>query len=228
MKILNVPRILQKRTKSSGSCGPSSVQQILAYYRISKSLEDILKEMELFDDVGISFDGQLGEYLLNLGFKVMIYTRDTKLFDPTWFNLSRNNLIRKLKYKLSLIKQKFKRYQFRGFINFLKKSGKIKFEIITTNLFKKYINKGIPIMVGVDDSLLYRKKRCSKAFYDDDINGKVWGHELVISGYKNNKFQITDPFDLNPFSKNGKYFVSEDELIANINSQGGYVIIAQK
>jgi hypothetical protein len=227
MVILNVPRIEQKVRKSSGTCGPTSIQQILRYYGIEISLKEIMDGMILFDKGGTSSDGAIGDYLLKQGFSVKIYTIDTKTFDPSWFKLSKKELLKKLKksYKIS---KGFKKYSYKGFISFLKHGGKIEFKAITLKEIKDYLKRIYPIMAGVDDSLLYGLKRSRKTFYDDDMRGKVWGHELVIAGYKKDKLFVVDPFPMNTFSRNGKYFVYAEKLLANIHSQGGYVIVPRK
>ena len=227
MVILNVPRIEQKVTKASGTCGPTSIQQILEYYGIETSLKDIMNGMFLFDRGGTSSDGAMGDYLLKQGFKVKIYTFDTKMFDPSWFKLSRKELLKKLQKSYN-ISRGYKKYNYNGFINFLKHGGKIEFKAITLNEIKNYLKKIYPIMVGVDDSLLYGVKRSRKTFYDDDIRGKVWGHEVVVAGFKKNKLFVVDPFPRNTFSKKGKYFVDAEKLLANIHSAGGYAIVPSK
>ena len=224
MVILDVPRFEQRVSKASGSCGPSSVQQILHYYGIKKDLNKIMDEMSLFDKGGTTGDGAMGSYLLDWGMDVEIYTIDTKLFDPSWFNLSRGRLLKKLDESKS-ISRGFKRYEYKGFIDFLNKGGKLRFEAIDLRTIKDNIKMKTPMMAGVDDSLLYGKKRSRKSFYDDDMRGKVWGHELVIAGYRGDRLFVVDPFPMNPFSRDGKYFVKANDLLANIHSQGGYVIV---
>lgn len=227
MVILNVHRFEQKVTKASGSCGPSSIQQILHYYGIEKSLKEIMNEMKLFDSGGTSSDGAMGDYLLKQGFKVRIYTLDTKMFDPTWFKLSKKDLKKKL-MEAHKISRGFKKYSYNSFIEFLDHGGKIEFKVITLKEIKEILNMIFPLMAGVDDSSLYSFKRSRKTFHDDEFKGKPWGHELVIAGYKKDKIFVVDPFPRNPFSKDGKYFVDAEKLLANIHSQGGYVIFPSK
>lgn len=227
MVILNIPRFEQRISKASGSCGPSSVQQVLYYYGIKKDLKEIMENMKLFDKGGTSDDGALGDYMLKQGFNVRIYTIDTKKFDPSWSKLGRKELLKKLK-KSKDVSRGFKKYAYEVLIDFLKHGGKIEFKPISLAMIKKYLDRGIPLLAGVDDSLLYGVKRSRKTFYDDDIKGKVWGHELVLAGYKKDKLLVVDPADTNPFTKSGKYFLNANDLLANIHSHGGYVIVASK
>ena len=161
------------------------------------------------------------------GMNVKVYTIDTKTFDPSWFGLSQKKLLKKLEIERD-ISRGFKKYNYEGFIDFVKHGGKIEFKPVGLDTIKKSIDNKMPVLAGVDDNLLYKFKRSSKTFYDDDIKGKVWGHELTIAGYKKDSLFVVDPFPLNPFSKDGKYFVDANDLMANIYLQGGYVIVPSK
>lgn len=227
MVILDVPKFKQKIGKSSGSCGPSSIKQVLYYYGIEKSLKEIMKGMRLFDKGGTSADGSIGDYLLKQGFKVKIYTFDTRFFDPSWFKLGKKELLKKFR-KCATVFRGFKKYTYQGFIDFLNDGGKIEFKPVSLDIIKKHLKSGRPLLAGVDDSLLYGVKRSRKTFYDDDIKGKSWEHEVVLAGYKEDKLFVVDPADTNPFSRDGRYFLNADGLLANIHSKGGYVIVPSK
>jgi len=91
---LKVPYFKQKRL----TCGPSSLQQVLAYYGKKISLNKILKHIKMFK-YG-TWLGYLGVCAIKLGFKAKWVCYNVEYIDPTWFSLPRNKLMKKLEVLL--------------------------------------------------------------------------------------------------------------------------------
>lgn len=213
---LKVPRFKQKPF----TCGPSALQQILAYYGVKKSLNEILKNFKMYEYGTWDFD--LLSYVLRLGFKAEITTYNLDIFDPTWFKLSRKKLIKKLKSRLKYAKP-FHKQGIRSCIRFLELGGRIRFKIITEKIIKDYLRKKIPVIACFCFTALWKCKRAyskkTKKGYksiSNDIRGVPEGHFIVISGYAKDKFFVTDPSYNIPVSKTGKYSVPIKDLIAYI------------
>lgn len=213
---LKVPRFKQRPF----TCGPSALQQVLAYYGVKKSLKEILRNVKLYE-YG-TWGCNLLSYALKLGFKAEIVTHYLDIFDPTWFKLSKKGLIKKLKLRLKHAKEKDK-HGIKGYIRFLEFGGRIRFEIIKEKIIKDYLKKKIPVIACFCFTALWKSKRAyskkmRKGYKSilSDIKGVPEGHFIVISGYTKDKFFITDPSYNTPYAKTGKYTVPAKELIAYI------------
>lgn len=67
------------------TCGPTSLQTIYAYYGDAISLDTVIKETEQLEEGG-TFGSFLAIHALQRGYKVIIYTFNLNVFDPTWFD----------------------------------------------------------------------------------------------------------------------------------------------
>lgn len=241
-KVLKVPRHVQLAGKLSGSCILSCVQQVMDYHGHFKPLEEILEE-SVHDKGGSAFDSESGRYALRQGFDVTINTYNCENFDPSWFKLRKRSLMRKIRKMMEYKKRKEGAESeeaefYRGFLNFLKEGGEIRFRPLTKKLIKNCIDRGNPLIAGVYFELLCGEPRSFRRFADNDIYGEPTLHALVISGYDETimvqsddkikvqtKVHITDPDDENPFSESGKYWYNADLFIANCNQTGGTTIL---
>lgn len=213
---LRVPRFKQRPF----TCGSSALQQVLAYYGVKKSLNEVLKNVKTYKYGSWGCD--VLSYALKLGFEAEIITRDLNIFDPTWFKLDRNKLIKKLKSRIKYAKKNDK-HGITGYTRFLELGGRIRFGIITENMIKDYLKKKIPVIACICSTALWKCKRIySKKIGEgyrsipSDVKGKPEGHFLVISGYTKDKFIVTDPHYKIPNSKTGIYTVPTKDLIAFI------------
>ena len=225
---LKVPRLKQKPF----TCGPSSLQQVFAYYGIKKSINQLLKEIKLYKKG--TFDGQLGLCALENGFKAIIIDYNLHAYDPTWFKLSKKALIKKLKQSLKHRKGEYKT-KVQWLIKYFEAGGNIKFEIVTPELIKSYLKKKIPVIVCLMMTSLYKEKRRitikqkkGRRSIKSDLKGKPAGHYLVVSGYDGDKLFVTDPYYNIPYSKKGEYKISSKELIASILMWNGSLLIIEK
>jgi len=208
-----------KRIKQGNfECGPASLAQLLDYYGCPKTIDEIIKKMELSVDLSIgTFDGFLGKAAIEFGFKARIITQNIYVFDPTWYKLSRNKLLKKLKVLKKNVNPKniFLKLCVDGYIKFLKAGGKIDFIPLTKELLINLLKKH-PLLIGISATYLYKTKRYDfKKKKASDISGHPAGHFLILNGYdpKTDKFYITDSWYKIPFSKIGKYKVKSDILI---------------
>ncbi len=165
----------------------------------------------------------IGIYAMKLGYNVEIFTYDVSLFDPTWFNLSNKSLIKKLKIAIKKIKDKDKKFGVRGYIDFLREGGKLTFKIPTKKILIKFLKKKIPPMAFVNSTAYYKRKRKDFKAGKRSEFGEVGGHCIVISGYKNGKFIVTDP----NYFKGGIYEVPEDKLIFTWSNWGGELVVVK-
>lgn len=187
-------------------CLPSSATQLLNFYGIHVTFEQVKKDVPLYitpegKPVGTSV-GHMGAYLLEKGFQVLFHTVDIEIFDPSWRGLSPNEILTKLQERRKFIKHS--RYDdeildviFDGYILFLQRGGEIDFPVVDEKYLIEQLQNG-PFILQVSYNFL---NNCAKYVYNieqktyvqDAVTGHPTTHAVVVSGYKSGKFIIVDP-----------------------------------
>jgi uncharacterized protein YvpB len=214
---LKVPCFKQKKL----TCGPTSLQQVLAYYRKKISLNEILKNIKMFK-YG-TWTGYLGICAIKLGFKAKLVYYNVNYIDPTWFGLSRNRLIKKLEVLLRREKRKKRKEGITSLLEYLKAGGEIIFQIPSESLLLDCLKKKIPPIVCLSSTILYKRKRFDFKKNKRSEYGEPFGHFIVVSGYENGKFIVTDPHQ----KYGGVYKVPEDKFIFAWLFLGGDCLIIE-
>ena len=154
------------------------------------------------------------------GYKVTLYTYNLQIFDPTWFDLARNEIRARLAAQAA-VKKKWKRLQIatRGYDEFLRLGGRLKFRDLEPALLRKYLKRGVPVITGLSATYLYRSMRdIPETNADDDVRGEPVGHFVVLTGYRRETREITiaDPLRNNPLAGSRYYAVRVHRLIGAI------------
>lgn len=202
------------------TCGPTSLHAIYQYYNDDISLQQVIREANILEE-----GGTLGVFLaihaLKRGYKSTIYTYNLEIFDPSWF-YERANLKSKLLEQRIIKKKRKLQIATEGYLEFLELGGKIRYQILTRALLRKYLNRNCPILTGLSATYLYQSKRelpvsLTEIEYDD-IKGYPSGHFVVLCGYDKKQKLVTlaDPLKPNPISNNNIYQVNIDHLINSI------------
>jgi hypothetical protein len=203
-------------------CVQACAAQILAYYGINKSIEEIKQEVPVYIDsnnrlLGSSL-GHMAAYFGQLGLKVTIHVCDIEIFDPSWQGLSNQEIMLKLRERRNYLKHA--RYDknaldlvIDGYIQLLSSDARIVFPIVDETYLYELLQKG-PIYAVVSFNFLnrvakYRIEADGKPV-KDSIEGSPSSHAAVISGYKEGKFEITDP----DYEFGGKRLIESNLLIA--------------
>lgn len=196
------------------TCGATCLQAIYNYYGEDAQLEFLIKEIPTWE-AGGTIAVLLGLHALSKNFKVTIFTYNLHVFDPTWFHKG-IDLTEKLQQQLEYKSDPKVRWASRAYMDFLKKKGEIKFEELNKELIKAHLEKGIPILTGLNATYLYR---CAREFGNDfdDIKGTSMGHFVILNGFDSitSEVQISDPLRSNPFS-NHRYQVNVERVINSI------------
>lgn len=184
------------------------------HYGESISLEQVIEEVPTWETGG-TIAVLLGCHALNKGYKATIYTYNLHVFDPTWFS-GEVNIEEKLKLQLQHKFQPKIQWASQAYLRFLALGGELKFEELTRELLKKYLNNDIPILTGLNATYLYRCAREVNNQYDD-VRGTTMGHFVILSGYDETTgtIHISDPLNSNPFA-NQLYDVNVDRVINSI------------
>lgn len=205
-------------------CAQTSAVQLLNYYGINKTLNEVRKEVPVYIKDGVplgSSVGHIATYLLQQGFEATMHIVELEIFDQTWRAATSDELIELLNNRKKFAKHH--RYDtetmeviFDGYVSFLTHGGKIVFPVIDEQYLVKLLKEG-PIYGVLSWNFLNAaaKVRFDKEKNDsekDAIEGHPATHALIISGYRDGKFLLTDP----DYMYGGERWVESGLLVGSI------------
>ncbi|MFW7377676.1 MAG: hypothetical protein ACOH5I_02555 [Oligoflexus sp.] len=200
------------------TCGPTCLHSIYQYYRDPIELTAVIDEVEMLEEGG-TLAANLGCHALVRGYQAVIHCFNLMIFDPTWFDLSGEDLKKKLRKQLEVKTHPKLRVGIEGYLRFLDLGGKLLFEDLNPSLLGRYVSKKIPIITGLSATHLYRCSRENpETSVYDDIGGEPAGHFVILTGYGED-FQeviVGDPLSPNPLSAEYEYPVEIHHLISSI------------
>ncbi|MDH3359976.1 MAG: C39 family peptidase, partial [Desulfobulbaceae bacterium] len=107
----------------------------------------------------------------------------------------------------------------KAYLEFLQLGGIIRFQDLTSNLLRKYLKQGKPILCGLSATYLYHCAREYGPRNDyNDIKGFPAGHFVVVCGYdrKQRTALVADPLRQNPTGSGQYYAVAMERLVGAI------------
>ena len=90
-----------KQQPDDYTCGPTCLQAVYNYHNDQVDLEQLITEVHRLDDGG-TLGVMLANHALDRGYKVIIYTYNLKIFDPTWADIPQGLLSVKLSQMLDM------------------------------------------------------------------------------------------------------------------------------
>ncbi len=207
------------------TCGPTCLHALYRYFGAEVSLRKLISEIRRLDSGGTLAE-ILAVHALRRGLEATIYTYNMQMFDPTWFAddgviHDPGSVIQRLAQQLKAKRAKGDRRlraSTRAYRDFLTEGGELKLEDLTPALLRGYLAEGVPIIVGLSSTYLYRTAReieRNGVITDDDVRGEPQGHFVMLVGYDSEQREvlIADPLDANPPFHTAKYRLDIDRLI---------------
>jgi len=161
----------------------------------------------------------LGIHALKRGYRTTIYTFNLRIFDPTWFNPTVENLRDRLEFQIGFRKDRKRRQAARAYLEFLDEGGEFRFQDLNGRLLRSYLDRDIPILTGLSSTYLYGTAReMPETDEEDDLRGEPCGHFVVLCDHdlKHRKVIVADPYDENPLATGRLYKVKMNRLITAI------------
>ena len=203
------------------TCGPTCLHAIYRYFDDPIRLNQVVSEVTDLEGGG-TLAVYLASHALRRGYKATIYTYNLKLFDPTWFVPNGPNISEKLKLQL---KYKDDDLLFmtatHAYLKFFELGGRLRFQVMTPGLIRKYLKRKVPVLTGLNATYLYNASReyveRDRLVYDD-VRGESTGHFVVLAGYDkmSRSVLIADPLKPNPVSPYQQYEVDIYRLVCSI------------
>ena len=203
------------------TCGPTCLHAVYRYYGEDLALGDLIPEIPELDQGG-TLDVYLACHALRRGYQATIIPYNLQLFDPTWARASQAELAEKLRRQLAC-KKHLPGFAVatQAYLEYLALGGRLRFEVMTAALIRRYLKRAIPVLTGLSATYLYNCAReydlDGRAIFDD-VRGVSAGHFVVLSGYnlEDRSVRVADPFLPNPFSPTRYYDVNIYRLICAI------------
>src|SRR5437763_12895717 len=129
------------------TCGPTCLHALYRYYDDEVPLEQVIDEVPSLEGGG-ALAVLLGCHALKRGYDAAIYTYNLKLFDPTWFGPDAPSLAERLQAQMAVKDSPRMHTATRAFLEFLRLGGTVRMEDLTSELMRRYLTCGIPILTG--------------------------------------------------------------------------------
>lgn len=191
----NLPNIKIRRQPDDDTCGPTCLHSIYGYFNDNIPLRQVITEIQTLETGG-TLAVFLALHALKRGYHTIIYNYNLELFDPSWFGLQQLNLAKKLMQQAKAKSDAKLHTATHAYLKFLRLGGELGFETLDPLLFKRYFNRGLPILAALSATFLYLESRVR--LWDDkedDIRGVSAGHFVVLHGYDERKgiIHVADP-----------------------------------
>lgn len=209
--------------QEEADCVQACAAQILSHFGTKKSVSEIKAEVPVFVDshgtkLGTSI-GHVAVYFLSLGFEVTLHTSDVVLFDTTWKQLSKQELVARLQDRAAnLTHAIYGRDAIQaitdGFVQFLQRGGMLVQAVVDEKYLVQLLTEG-PVYAVVNYQFLYDKPKyrfVGDTLEDDPVRGDPSTHAVLITGYKNGLFCLLDP---NAEFQVAEQWVAASKLIAS-------------
>jgi len=202
------------------TCGPTCLHALYGYHGDPIPLDQVIREV-----VPLAAHGTLAVLLachaLRRGYSATIYTYNLHVFDPSWFDLTRDELPERLRAQARVKPDAKLRFASGAYLDFLELGGEIRFRELTPALIIRYLAAGRPILTGLSATYLYgcpRELGGDRLIYDD-VKGVPTGHFVVLSDYDpiEDRILVADPLFDNPrFSPHHYYRVGVQRVLGAI------------
>jgi hypothetical protein len=214
-RVLDVPRFVQP---DDVSCGPTCLAQVFEHWGDHGRLAGLLARTRRLPDGG-TLAVFLGNEALEMGYRVRAWPYDTRIFDPTWFALPPETLCERLRARAAHVRDPKLRAATEGYHDFVVRGGEVRWRELTPALLVGMLDRGRPILAGLNGTYLYRTVReRPDDNVEDDVRGEPVGHFVVICGYRRGgeSFVVRDPSVDAPFSRSGRYTIGAERLVNSV------------
>lgn len=201
------------------TCGPTCLHAVYRYYGDTVPLTQVIDEISPLEHGG-TLDVFLACHALRRGYRAHIYPYNLYIFDPTWFELPVEALMERLQARARHHDADPKmQAAIRGYVEFLRLGGTLRFTDLTPKLIRGYLRRGVPVLTGLSATYLYRTMReIPETCAEDDTRGEPTGHFVVLYGddKETRTVQVADPYSDNPLAESHYYSVPLERLIGAI------------
>lgn len=220
-----------KRFKQQPSeCAIAAASSLANYYDDSITYKEVRELIPAVRRKQGLWSSQQGRLLNSLGFtKITIVTAELSLVDFSWADLSKEELLKKLR-KLKAYWGRSREWEVQRWVNDLIEwladdnfDNQIKISQDFSSYIKRYLNNGRPVGASFNWTALHKFKKATPRKGKSpwrDIGGEVEEHAVVIRGYDEKGVFIVDSHTKHYNGKhaklkNGYYKVNWERFLVN-------------
>jgi hypothetical protein len=198
------------------TCGPTSLHGIYNFYGDKIPLAQVIEEAEVLEEGG-TLAVLLALHALRRGYRARIYTYNLKVFDPSWFR-GKHSIAERLQKQAEIKKSPKLRQATKGYLEFFRLGGELRYEDLTPKLIRSYVAKGTPILTGLSATYLYGDARELPDCTHDDLRGDPSGHFVILCGYSKEQrtVDVADPLTPNAHGTHQHYSVPIERVVGAI------------
>lgn len=199
------------------SCGATCLHAVYRYHGESLDLHSLVHDVEQLEEGG-TLGVFLGCHALRRGYRVSLYSYNLTVFDPTWHDLDRDDLIERLERQMAVKHQRKLKLSSKAYIEFMRLGGEVRFAELSPKLIRRHMRGSVPVIAGLSSTYLYQSAREYGPRSDyDDVRGVPAGHFVVLCGYDmdSRDVLVADPYQANP-RRERYYEVGINRLICSI------------
>jgi hypothetical protein len=160
----------------------------------------------------------LGVHALRRGYRASLHSFNLRVLDPTWF-VRRARIEEKLREQIAVKEDPKLKIASAAYLEFLRLGGRLVFGDLTSDVLRRPLKRGIPVLTGLSATFLYRSMReIPGTSQDDDLRGEPVGHFVVLCGYdrRERTVLVADPLEANPYAPERKYSVPISRVVGSI------------
>lgn len=192
------------------TCGPTCLHAVYRHLGDELSHDRVIDETATLPEGG-TLAVHLGTHALARGYRATLYSFNLQLLDPTWFGRP-EALASRLAAQADRRDDEKLRLASAAYARFLEGGGAVHLEELSHGLLRSYLVRGVPLLVGVSATFLYRSARELADGREDDLLGAPQGHFVVLAGYRDQEVLVRDPW--NPGATEGaSYWVPMRRLV---------------
>ena len=139
------------------TCGPTCLHALYRHFGDEVDLHQVIRTIHRLDHGG-TLDVFLANHALARGYSAQIWTYNLQVFDPSWFS-GRVDLAARLNAQMEAKNDRQLRVATRGYLEFLRLGGRLRFVDLTRTLIRRLLKDGHPVLTGLSATYLYRSMR---------------------------------------------------------------------
>jgi len=177
--ILKVP--LLNQPKGSPHCAVASMRMLMAYHGETLSHDEAVKHFPEIDTTRIGITPATARFLVQGGYDVTYKMHQKDLISDDIKDKTEDDLELFKEYISSNDLSESAQRQWEQILKFIEVGGNFSTKLPTLDDIDSYLEKGIPVRVGIKCSIFYSKP-------NNEAN-----HAVVIIGKKDERYLINDP-----------------------------------
>jgi hypothetical protein len=217
-----------KQPPNSETCGPQSLANIYQALNIKASVDEIA-HATLRDTHKGSMLGHLALHALQQGLDVQYYSANPFHVALEWQSLHSEQIALNIEMWMKNYPDDRAIKKLKPLCEFLHEGGQLHIQkSITSKLLDELIDRDFVLLGAVASSWLWGKRRIPDTDEFDGVKGRAEGHFVVVYGFDDNNYFVSDPYPTGLPTRNGTYVLEKEVYLTTlINYDAEFIAVKQ-